>query len=84
MNTRRSFLKSLTLVPAALAGAVVVAKAAPAKLDLNEMFELGYKIKQKALTTYWMQEERWSSCYSEDYLEMLKKIDDAYANPFSL
>jgi predicted P-loop ATPase len=73
MNSRRSFLKSLAMVPAALAGAVAVAKSAP-KLDLDEMFDLAYKIK-KHRATYWTQVSRYSVCYSDEYIEALKKLD---------
>lgn len=73
MNTRRSFLKSLAMVPAALAGAVVVAKAAP-----KPVWNIDYTDWTADYTctvfnkTYWLQEQRWSSCYSEEYLEALK------------
>jgi predicted P-loop ATPase len=73
MNSRRSFLKALPLVPAALAGAVVVAKSAP-KLDLDEMFDLVYKIK-KHRATYWNQVSRHSYCFTDEYVRELKRLD---------
>lgn len=78
MNSRRSFIKALPLVPAALAGAAAVAKAAP-KLDLDEMFDLAYKIKQERASAlmyaYWHKGERYVSYYSREYLESLKQWD---------
>lgn len=75
MNSRRSFVKSLLCIPAALAGVASVRKPGWKRLlDQDELIQKGNAYGWDK-GSYWNQESRWSTCYSQEYLDALKNWD---------
>lgn len=69
MNSRRTFFSKLASLVAVVALAPEIAFGA--KLELPKADEP----KVEAVEFFWMQTDRISACYSDDYLEALSKLD---------